>query len=338
MLRKGHSKISGDASLPLVIVNPKSASGATRDKWSQTASDVRAHFGPFSVAFTKGPGDGIDLAQRAAESGRRFIIACGGDGTINEVANGILRSGADAEIGVLPSGTGGDFRRTIGMPQTNREAAAALRDGETRMMDVGKVTFLDLQGKSAERYFVNVSSFGLAASIIKRVKSSSIFDWLPVESVRGRANFAASTLRGIVGIEPVLIRVQIDNRDEETLQTINFCIANARYFGGGMMIAPEARINDGLLDVINIGDIKTAKILLNGYSLYRGSHTKLEEVKSTVARRIRVDALDPSLEILLETDGELPGKLPATYEVVPDALRVRVPKNAQAARKHGRYN
>src|SRR4029077_16930267 len=91
---------SGDESLPIVIVNPKSAAGSTRDKWSQTASDFRAHFGPFAVAFTKAQGDGIDLAERAAKAGRKFIIACGGDGTINEVANGILRSGEDVELGI----------------------------------------------------------------------------------------------------------------------------------------------------------------------------------------------------------------------------------------------
>ncbi len=316
-----------DVSLPLVIVNPKSASGVTREKWSQTASDLRAHFGPFSVAWTKGPGDGIDLATLAAQSGRRFIIACGGDGTINEVANGILLSGADVELGVLPSGTGGDFRRTLGLPLTNREAAAALRDGETRTIDVGKVTFLDLNGNNVERYFLNVSSFGLAASIIKRVKSAKIFDWLPVESVRGRANFAASTLREILALDPINIQVRIDDGDEKTLQTINFCIANARYFGGGMMIAPDAKINDGFLDVVNIGDISTAKIILNAYTLYRGTHQDLPEVKTTTARKIEVSSLDPSIEILLETDGELPGKLPATYEIVPNALRVRVPKN-----------
>src|SRR2546423_11316188 len=90
-----------DTTLPLVIVNPKSASGSTRDKWSATAADLRAHFGPFSVAFTKSQGDGMDIAERAAKAGRRFIIACGGDGTINEVANGILRSGEDVELGVL---------------------------------------------------------------------------------------------------------------------------------------------------------------------------------------------------------------------------------------------
>src|SRR3954447_15483871 len=137
---------SADTSLPLVIVNPKSAAGSTRDKWSQTASDFRAHFGAFAVAFTKGPGDGIEIAERAAKAGRKFIIACGGDGTINEVANGILRSGVDVELGILPSGTGGDLRRSFELPHTNRDAAAALRDGETRIIDVGKVTFHDHEG------------------------------------------------------------------------------------------------------------------------------------------------------------------------------------------------
>lgn len=320
-----HSQNNGF--LPLVIVNPKSASGSTREKWSATASDFRAHFGAFSVAFTKGPGDGIEIAEKAAVSGRRFIIACGGDGTINEVANGILRSGKDVELGVLPSGTGGDFRRTLGLPRSNRAAAAALRDGETRLMDVGKVTFQDFNGDPVTRYFLNVSSVGLAASVIKRVKSATAFDWLPVEAIRGKANFAVSTLQEVLDLDPVTVRVRFDGGDEKTVQTIALCIANSRYFGGGMMIAPDAKINDGLLDVINIGNISTARILLNGYSLYRGTHQELTEVKSTQARKIEVSALDPSREILLETDGELPGKLPASYEIVPNAVRVRVPKS-----------
>lgn len=315
-----------DVSLPLVIVNPKSASGSTSDKWSQTASDLRAHFGPFQVAFTESQGHGIDLAEQAANNGRQFIIACGGDGTINEIANGILRSGKDVELGVLPSGTGGDFRRTLRMPLGNRDAAAALRNGKTQCIDVGKVSFYDLNGETVSRFFVNVSSFGLAASIIKRVKSSKAFDWLPIDGVRGRANFAVSTLREVVELDPVTIRVRIDDGEEKTLRTINFCIANARYFGGGMMIAPEAKINDGFFDVVNIGDISTAKILLNAHTLYRGTHTDLKEVKSTLAQKVEVSSFDPSTEILLETDGELPGKLPSVYNLIPKALRVRVPK------------
>ncbi|MGQ0541882.1 MAG: diacylglycerol/lipid kinase family protein [Blastocatellia bacterium] len=272
--------------LPLVIVNPKSASGSTRDNWSAIASDLRTHFGPFNVAFTKGPGDGIELAKRAAESGRKFIISCGGDGTINEIANGILESGEDCELGIFPSGTGGDFRRTLGIPTELREAARALKTGKTKQIDVGKVTFQNFDGEATSRYFLNVSSFGLAASIIERVKSSSSLNWLPLDTIRGRASFALSTLQEVIGIDTTTVRVMIDGGEEKPLATVNFCVANARYFGGGMMIAPEANINDGFLDVINIGDINTAKIILNAYTLYRGTHLDLPEVKNKLAKSI----------------------------------------------------
>ena len=112
MSKTTSKSFSNSGSLPLVIVNPKSAAGSTKGKWAEIASDLRTHFGPFNVAFTKRQGDGIELARRGIESGRKFIIACGGDGTINEIANGILQTGEDVEMGVLPSGTGGDFRRT----------------------------------------------------------------------------------------------------------------------------------------------------------------------------------------------------------------------------------
>lgn len=314
-----------DTSLPLVIVNPKSASGATRDKWSATASDLRAHFGPFAVAFTKGPNDATIIAERAAREGRKFIIACGGDGTVNEVANGIMNSATDCELGVLPSGTGGDFRRTIGMPGGNREAAVALRDGQTKLIDVGSVSFVDHEGISMQRYFLNVSSAGLAANIIKRVKSTKVFDWLPIESLRGKANFAVSTLQNVLNLDPVMLNVRFDDNEPTKLQTIAFCVANSRYFGGGMFIAPDAKINDGKLDVVNIGDIGTAKILLNAYTLYRGTHLNLTEVKSTTASRIEISSADSSITVEIETDGELPGQLPAIYEILPNALRVRVP-------------
>ena len=189
-----------DNSLPLVVVNPRSAGGSTESKWSGVAADVRAHFGPFAVAFTKGPGDAVTIAESEAKAGRTFIIACGGDGTINEVVNGIMASGEDVEFGVLPSGTGGDFRRSLDISHGTREAAAALRDGVTKTIDVGRVTFRDHDHNEVTRYFVNVSSAGLAAEVIKRVKSQKVFDRLPGASLRGRANFAASTLQEIVNL------------------------------------------------------------------------------------------------------------------------------------------
>lgn len=319
--------INGSAELPLVIVNPKSAAGSTESRWAQIASDLRAHFGVFQVAFTKKQGDGIELAKRAAENGRKFIIACGGDGTINEVANGILESGKDIELGILPSGTGGDFRRTLNVPNQAREAAKGLRDGVTKTIDVGKVTFLNHKNEQTSRYFLNVSSFGLSAAVNERVKAKNSFGWLPFDALRGKAKFAFSTLQEVLGSDFTTVRVKIDDKDEKSLNTINFCVANSRYFGGGIKIAPDACIDDGFFDVVNIGDIKMAKILLNAYKLYNGTHLELEEVKSTLAKRIEVSAATANQTIFIETDGELPGKLPAIYEIVPLALKVRVPKS-----------
>jgi diacylglycerol kinase family enzyme len=146
-----------------------------------------------------------------------------------------------------------------------------------------------------------------------------------MDRVRGRASFALSTLQEVLELEPITVKVSIDGETPKSLQTVNFCIANARYFGGGMMIAPDAKLSDGYLNVVNIGDIATAKVLLNAHTLYRGTHGTLTEVNQRLAQRIEVSAADPNVEVRLETDGELPGRLPAVYEVVPSALNVRVP-------------
>ncbi len=309
--------------LPLVIVNPKSAGGATELRWARTASDLAKNFGAFEVEFTRHGGHAAEIAKKSAENGRRFIVACGGDGTINEVANGILQSRTNAELGILPSGTGGDFRRTLDIPGAPREAAEYLRDGVTKKIDVGKVTFINHRGEMASRYFLNVSSFGLSASINERVKTKDALKWLS-----GKAKFAISTLQEVLDSEFTTVKVSIDGAAEKLLNTTNFCVANARYFGGGMKIAPDAKLDDGFFDVVNIGDIKTGKILFNAYKLYNGSHLSLSEVKHKNAERVEVRPATDGETIRIETDGELPGRLPALYEIVPLALKVRVPKQS----------
>src|ERR1700687_5041363 len=148
--------------LPLVIINPESAGGSTRAAWPAIASDLRSHFGSFSIAFTERPGQGMELAAEAARKGVHFIIACGGDGTISEVANGILQSANSAELGILPSGTGGDFRRTLEIPARARDAAAVLRNGQTRLIDVGRVTYINPAGAEDSRYFLGRGSCGVS--------------------------------------------------------------------------------------------------------------------------------------------------------------------------------
>jgi YegS/Rv2252/BmrU family lipid kinase len=322
-----NSSSNNNVSLPLVIVNPKSGGGSTHERWREISSDLRAHFGPYNVAFTLRAGGGIDLAKQGALEGRKFIIACGGDGTINEVANGILQSGKDCELGVFPAGTGGDFRRTLGIPSNPRDAAKSLKTGETKVIDVGKVTFQTFGDETETRYFMNVSSFGLATSIIERVKTSTSLKWIPSTFLRGKTSFALSTLQEVLDLNFTTVRVRVDDGEEKSLNTVNFSVANARFFGGGMKIAPDAKLDDGLLDVVSFGDIKTAKILLNAYTLYRGTHIEIKEVQSMRAKKIEATPADPSLEIHLEVDGELPGKLPAIFEIIPGALRVRIPKS-----------
>lgn len=309
-------------SLPLVIVNPASARGATGEAWPGVASDLRRHFGPFAVAFTGRAGDAARIAEQEARAGRRFVIACGGDGTLNEVANGLLRSGADAELGLLPSGTGGDFRRTLRLPTRAPDAARALREGQTRRMDAGRVTFRGRGGEEETRYFVNVASFGMGGDVIDRVKRQA---WLGASGPRllgGRLAFAAAAAQSAVTFERPAVRVRLDGGAETQMAVTNFAVANARFFGGGMKIAPEAKLDDGLFDVVAVGDMSAPAIFGNAYRLYLGTHLSLRDVRHARARRVSARPAGTA-EVSLEVDGELLGRLPATFEVIPGALRVR---------------
>lgn len=312
------------STLPLIIVNPASAGGATREAWPGIASALGRHFGPFNRVFTARHGEAAEIAEREAHAGRHLIVACGGDGTVSEVANGILRSGRDVELGLLPSGTGGDFRRTLKIPLRVAEAARILRNGRTRRMDAGRVTFMNDEGREESRYFVNVASFGMGGDVIERVKEGS---WLPAGASRllgGRLAFAAAAVQTTLQFRKPSVRVRLGEGRESRLVVANFCVANARYFGGGMKIAPDARLSDGLFDVVAIGDMRPLTILANSYRVYLGAHFGLREVHHALSRRVtaRPDTAD---EVKLEIDGELVGKLPAEFEILPDALRVRCP-------------
>lgn len=297
--------------MSVVIVNPSSAGGSTGETWPQIASDLRSQFGPFKAIFTKHRGDAAVLAAEAARKGEKFIIACGGDGTVSEVANGILTSGKDAELGIMPSGTGGDFRRTLEIPSRSRDAARILRTGRTVRIDVGRVSYTDQNGRDATRYFVGVASCGMSTKVIERVKANDI-------------SFVNALVKTAMRNTPVRLAVQLDDSHERHLVVSNLCIANARYFGGGMKIAPDAKLTDGKLDIVSIGDLSALKIFTSAPRVYTGSHLSMPEVSHVLARKITVRASDRIAEVALEVDGELPGKLPATFQIIPEALRVRV--------------
>src|SRR5688572_10872123 len=212
--------------LPLVIINPSSASGSTGDAWPGLASDLRSEFGSFQTAFTKAHGDATALANDAARKGVKLIVACGGDGTVSEVANGILSSGKDAELGILPSGTGGDFRRSLEIPSASRAAARVLREGKTRRIDVGRISFRDHNGAETMRYFVGVASCGMSTKVIQRVKAGGP-DWLPANTPKwlgGRISFGFSMLQTALRSEGTRLVVQLDDARERNLVVTNLCV------------------------------------------------------------------------------------------------------------------
>lgn len=315
-------------SLPLVIVNPASADGATREVWPKFASDLRTHFGPFTVVFTEAVGHGRQLANEAAKAGTKMIIACGGDGTISEVANGILESNQETELGILPGGTGSDFRRSLRMPANTAAAARALRDGHTRTIDVARVTFTNDSDERETRFFVNVASFGMSTDVLTRTASGESKKWIPAFAPRklgSKLSYAAATVQTTLAASPIEVSVQLDEQPERRLRVAEFCVANARYYGGAMKIAPDARLDDGWLDVVSIGDASAWRILSNAPRLYFGFHLRMDEVNHALAKQIVARPVKKDEQVAIELDGEVVGRLPATFQVIPLALRVRCP-------------
>ncbi len=315
-------------SLPLVIVNPASADGATRDKWPKIASDLRTHFGAFTVTFTESVGHARMLATDAAKHGTKLIIACGGDGTISEVANGIIESNTESELGILPAGTGSDFRRTIGISSSVADAARALREGRTRTVDAVRVTFINEDGERETRYSINVASFGMSTEVLDRAASGEAKKWVPAftpRKVTSKLSYAAATVQTTLAASPADVIVEIDDAAERRLRVAEFCVANARYYGGAMKVAPDAKLDDGYFDVVTIGDANSFRLLTNAPRLYFGAHLRMSEVTHQLAKQVVARPASKEKEIRVELDGEVVGRLPSIFQIVPRALRLRVP-------------
>jgi diacylglycerol kinase family enzyme len=190
------------------------------------------------------------------------------------------------------------------------------------------VAFQDGAGAPARRYFLNVASCGMGGEVIRRVEENST-GWLTSTARRipagGQLSYALASLQTTVSFNKPALRIQLDDHPEFRLVVANLCLANACYFGGGMKIAPAAKLNDGLLDVVAVGDLGTLEILTNVYKLYLGTHLGMQKVQHALARSVRVRAADADEQVLIEIDGELSGTLPATFEILPRRLRVRCP-------------
>jgi len=296
------------------LVNPASDNGATGKRWPELAHRASVLGLNGETLLTEHPGHAIELAEQAVRSGAELVVAVGGDGTVNETANGIMRAGSDAELAVVAIGTGMDFVRTYGIPARFEDAIRAALAGTTRTIDLGRVSFRTWAGEEAERYVCNVGSVGMSAAVARRANGMS-------KVLGGRATFFYALVRVFLEWENTVVTVELDG-ERRSGRMHDVIVANGQYHGGAMWLAPEASPDDGLFDVLTIGDVTKLDFVTTAPKLYRGKHLSHPKVDLVRARVVSVDAHDP---LPIELDGEQVGTTPARFEVVPGALRVRVP-------------
>jgi diacylglycerol kinase (ATP) len=240
------------------------------------------------------------------------VIAVGGDGTLNEVVNGI--AGRDVVLATIPLGTGMDFGRTYGLPTKFDDAVRVALEGDTRTVDAGRVSYRTWDGADAERWFANVGSVGMSGAVAQRANGMS-------KALGGKVTFFYALTRVFFEWENTDVTVTLDD-GERRGRMHDVVVANGVWHGGGMMLAPDAKPDDGLFDVVLIGDVSRVDFLTTAPKIYKGKHVGHPKVEVVRTARLTVDAGE---HLPIEVEGEQVGTTPATFEVVRGALRVRVP-------------
>jgi diacylglycerol kinase (ATP) len=300
------------------LVNPASDNGVTGKRWPSLANRA-AHLGlAGETLLSERPGHLIELAEHAARGGAEVVVAVGGDGTLNEVADGLVRAGGSTELATIPIGTGMDFVRTHGIPTRFEDAVRVAREGRAAPVDVGRVAYHGWDGSARERCLCNVGSVGMSAAVARRVNGMS-------KLAGGRATFYYALVRVFLEWQNTVVTVELDDGVRREGLMHDAIVANGRYHGGGMWLAPEAQPDDGLFDVVLIGDVTKRDFVTTSPKIYRGTYLAHPKVELIRSRTVAVDAAE---RLPIELDGEQLGTTPARFEVVPGALRVRVPSPA----------
>jgi YegS/Rv2252/BmrU family lipid kinase len=301
---------------PVVIVNPRSGGGLSAKRWARVVGPLTDGLGLFDTRFTEAPGHARTIAHDEAKAGRRLVVALGGDGTISEVADGLVQAGGQAELGIIPRGTGGDFRRTLGIDSELFAAASHVRNSKARKVDVGRIRYVAHAGGETTHHFVNVASFGFSSVVARRANNSS-------KRLGGRVSFLAAVVRSLLTYDNADVTVSVDGGQARRMTVLLAAVGNGRFFGGGMKICPEAKLDDGSFDLVAVGDLGRLEVLAKIHRIYAGDHLSMREVHSVRCRHLRVAPADAGKEIPVEVDGETPGRLPASFEMLEGALRLR---------------
>jgi YegS/Rv2252/BmrU family lipid kinase len=312
---------------PLLIVNPSSAGGATGKVFDAMRGPIERALGACDVVMTDRPRHAVDLAREAAESGRRAVVAVGGDGTIHEVVGGLMlardRGAASTRLGIIGQGTGGDFRKTLGLEHRLDRYLAPIAEGKTKRVDVGRFRAGGEGEAAIESFFVNILSVGLGGVVDRYVASSS-------RAFGGTVAYFTASLRGLADSEVgrLFARIHLGGEvREEEIETRSLAICNGRFFGGGMEVAPMASPEDGVFEVIDLGAASRLRFATLSAQIYSGKHLDRPDVRHFRCDRLELELRSPRNpeRFPLDVDGEPVGLMPLTIDVVPGAIEVFAP-------------
>jgi YegS/Rv2252/BmrU family lipid kinase len=310
-----------DTSPFVLVVNPHAGAGRAARQRPHLEKALREGGARFETRLTERPGHATEIVREALDEGASGIAVVGGDGTLNEAVNGFFEEdgraiATRAWLGPLPCGTGGDFRRTLGIPRAVGAMATRMLFAEPRAIDCGYIEYEDDEGARRGRAFINIAGFGAAGLVDELVNQAP--KWMG-----GTPAFLFGAARAVARYRPQRVRITVDDAEPYETEILSVAVANGRYFGGGMHVAPEAEIDDGLFEVVTIEAHPVLALVPHVPALYRGRLAGKSFVRCARGRRVTAEPCEGERAVLLDVDGEAPGRLPATFEVRPGAIRLR---------------
>ena len=303
-----------------VIVNPAARKGGALARWPAIQAELAKRLGPVEPLFTQAPGHATQLARDALAQGVRRFVAVGGDGTVNETLNGLLDPSGrlvepDAVLCPVPAGTANELCRALGHLAVAGRAFDAAASPRTQAIDLMRVRCEGLDGRPVDRFGYLIVALGLAATISHRTSQSR---WL---KKLGEIAYLLMTPPVTLTYRQRDVSIEIDGVPAGTRRLFTAMIGNTENGGGGMKLLPGARFDDGVLDLIDVGDVSRLGVLFGILpKLYSGAHVHHPKVRTARGTSFRFDSAD--VETLVDLDGEMVGRLPLEVTVLPQAFRV----------------
>ena len=306
----------------VAIVNPMAQSGGTEERWQLIREAMRARFPGLQTRRTEAPGHASELCREALDAGAQTIISVGGDGTCNEVLGGFVDAEGghnrfpEATLAVLAAGTGGDFQRMFGRARLERQVER-LCAAQTRTVDYGVARYRDGEGRDCMRPFLNVASVGVSGDVVRRVNASNA-------QLGPTAKYLLGSLQGIAGWRNVQIEISRDGGAARRVDLTLGIVANGQYFGAGMWVCPQAAIDDGQFDWLEVTGMSRRTLVATLAKVFDGKHLRVRGVEHGRARQVSMRPVWEQAVVPIEVDGEQVGQLPASFELQVGTLRLRV--------------